>query len=142
MPGFFGEYNYNYIVIGFRNQQTYTNITFGGFLKSGYPQIINFGRIFHSKPSSDFSGYQETGRSPSWGPHIGAPDQEIHQAARSKVLFASRCRFRAPKMAVEVQGVGGSGVEVLERAQKLMKTRTWLCLWKPLVMTNSLRTGN
>ena len=34
-----------------------------------------------------------------------------------------------------MQGVGGSGVEVLERAQKLMKTRTWLCLWKPLVMT-------
>ena len=62
-----------------------------------------------------------------------SPNQEIHQAARSKVLFASRCRG-APKMAVEVAGVGGSGVEVLERAQKLMKTRTWLCLWNPLVM--------
>ena len=43
------------------------------------------------------------------------------QAARSKVLFASRC---APRMVVEVAGVGGSGVEVLDRAQKLMKTRT------------------
>ena len=31
----------------------FCEVTLGGFLKCGYPQIIRFSRIFHHKPSSD-----------------------------------------------------------------------------------------